>query len=98
MSRGQIISPEKFNKMNKKQKQSIKKNSFSLGFDPGFTKKMFDELQKSQHLQNIKRKNDRISVLNIFDEKKKSKVKKKKIDIKAKILKHKLKKKNKKSV
>ena len=39
----QVIHPFKLNKMSKKQKQSFKKNYFSLGFDVGFTKILLNE-------------------------------------------------------
>jgi hypothetical protein len=39
----QIIHPFKFKKMSKKQKQSFKKNYFTLGFDVGFTKRLLNE-------------------------------------------------------
>jgi len=48
MANGQIMNPAKFKKMTKKQKQSFKKNHFTLGFDPGFTKPLLRELYKSR--------------------------------------------------
>jgi len=42
----QIIHPFKLNKMSKKQKQSFKKNYFTLGFDVGFTKVLLNERYK----------------------------------------------------
>jgi len=48
MAKGQIMNPFKLNKLSKKQKQSFKKNHFSLGFDPGFTKSLLTELYKSR--------------------------------------------------
>ena len=42
----QIIHPFKLNKMSKKQKQSFKKNYFTLGFDVGFTKVLLSERYK----------------------------------------------------
>jgi len=39
----QVIHPFKLKKMSKKQKQSFKKNYFSLGFDVGFTKILLNE-------------------------------------------------------
>ena len=38
MSNYQVMHPLKLKNLSKKQKQSFKKNYFSLGFDPGFTK------------------------------------------------------------
>lgn len=40
MANNQIVNPFKINKMTKKQRQLVKKNHFSLGFDPGFTKSL----------------------------------------------------------
>lgn len=42
----QVIHPFKLKKMSKKQKQSFKKNYFSLGFDVGFTKVLLSERYK----------------------------------------------------
>jgi hypothetical protein len=42
----QVIHPFKLNKMSKKQKQSFKKNYFTLGFDVGFTKVLLSERYK----------------------------------------------------
>ena len=78
MSRGNVVSPQKLQKMNKKQKQSLKKNSFSLGFDPGFTKKLVEDLYKTYMVDQNKRQNKRVSLLSMLDEKKKLKSKKKK--------------------
>lgn len=98
MAKGNIVSPQKFNKMSKKQKQTVKKDTFSLGFDPGFTKKLIDSLYRTQFLEQSKgKKKKRLSVIDPEDKKSK-KVKKKKIDEKTKKLKHRLKKKGKKSV
>lgn len=44
MSNYQIMHPLKLKNLSKKQKQSFKKNYFSLGFDPGFTKPLLLEL------------------------------------------------------
>lgn len=98
MAKGNIVSPQKFNKMSKKQKQTVKKDTFSLGFDPGFTKKLIDTLYRTQFLEQSKgKKKKRLSVIDPEDKKSK-KIKKKKIDEKTKKLKHRLKKKGKKSV
>ena len=85
MAKGNIISPTRLKKMSKKQKSSIGKNTLTLGFDIGFTKKVLMDLYKRDKLKILK---------NV----KNNKVKKKKIDIKTKIIKHKLKKKSKKSL
>lgn len=42
----QVIHPFKLSKMSKKQKQSFKKNYFTLGFDVGFTKVLLNERYK----------------------------------------------------
>lgn len=44
MSNYQVMHPLKLKNLSKKQKQSFKKNYFSLGFDPGFTKPLLMEL------------------------------------------------------
>jgi hypothetical protein len=97
MANGQIMNPIKFKKMTKKQKQSLKKNHFSLGFDPGFTKPLLKELYQSridpEHKSDIGSK----LIFRKLDIKKK-KSNKKKIDIRAKKLAHEKKKKKKKSV
>jgi len=85
MAKGNIVSPTRLKKMSKKQKSSIGKNTLTLGFDIGFTKKVLVDLYKRDKLKQLK------SI-------KTNKVKKKKIDIKTKIIKHKLKKKSKKSL
>ncbi len=85
MAKGNIISPTRLKKMSKKQKSSIGKNTLTLGFDVGFTKKVLLDLYKRDKLKNLKT----IKV---------GKVRRKKVDIKTKIIKHKLKKKAKKSL
>lgn len=85
MAKGNIVSPTRLKKMSKKQKSSIGKNTLTLGFDIGFTKKVLVDLYKRDKLKQLK---------NI----KTNKIKKKKIDVKTRILKHKLKKKSKKSL
>lgn len=98
MSKGNVVSPQKLKKMNKKQRQALKKNNFTLGFDPGFTKKIVEDLYKSKFLEQSKRKQNRTSLLSLQDKKSKAKNKKKKIDLKSQKIKHNLKKKSKKSV
>jgi len=44
MANYQVMHPLKLKNLSKKQKQSFKKNYFSLGFDPGFTKPLLAEL------------------------------------------------------
>lgn len=96
MANNQIMNPMKFKKMTKKQKQSFKKNYFSLGFDPGFTKPLLRELYNSRVEEDSKSENSKL----IFrkGEVKKKRVVKKKIDVKTKKLAHETKKKKKKSV
>jgi len=97
MANNQIMNPLKFKNMTKKQKQSFKKNHFSLGFDPGFTKPLLKDLYNSRI--DSSGSGDQGSKL-IFrkHESKKKRIVKKKIDVKTKKLSHDLKKKKKKSV
>ena len=44
MANYQIMHPLKLKNLSKKQKQSFRKNYFSLGFEPGFTKPLLAEL------------------------------------------------------
>lgn len=85
MAQGNVISPTRLKKMSKKQKSSIGKNTLTLGFDVGFTKKVLTDLYKQDKLKQLR------SV-------KTKKIRKKKSDIKSKIIKHNLKKKSKKSL
>jgi hypothetical protein len=85
MAKGNIISPTRLKKMSKKQKSSIGKNTLTLGFDIGFTKKVLMDLYKRDKLKKLRTV-------------KPVKTRKKKVDIKTKIIKHKLKKKSKKSL
>jgi len=48
MSNNQVMNPDKYKTMTKKQKQSFKKNHFSLGFDPGFTRPLMRDLFKAR--------------------------------------------------
>jgi hypothetical protein len=84
MAKGNIISPTRLKKMSKKQKSSIGKNTLTLGFEVGFTKRVLVDLYKRNKLKNLK-------VV-------KNKPKRKKVDIKTKIIKHRIKKKSKKSI
>jgi hypothetical protein len=95
MANGQIVSPARLKKMTKKQKQSVKKNHFTLGFDPGFTKPLLKELYKSRIDPDYK--SDVASKL-IFrkQDTKKKRVVKKKIDVRAKKIAHETKQKKKK--
>lgn len=47
MANYQIMHPLKLKNLSKKQKQSFKKNYFSLGFDPGFTKPLLNSIFNS---------------------------------------------------
>lgn len=47
MSHYQVMHPLKLKNLSKKQKQSFKKNYFSLGFDPGFTKPLLNSIFNS---------------------------------------------------
>jgi hypothetical protein len=85
MAKGNIISPTRLKKMSKKQKSSMGKNTLTLGFDVGFTKKVLVDIYKRNKLKTLKAT-------------KTPKTRKKKIDIKTKIIKHKMKKKAKKSL
>lgn len=96
MANGQIMNPIKFQKMTKKQRQSFKKNHFTLGFDPGFTKPLLRELYKVR--VNPEYKSDIQSKLLFKKVDTKKKKVKKKVDLRAKILAHETKKKKKKSV
>lgn len=92
MSQGNIyvepVNPKKL-KANKK-KRVFHKNVFTLGFDPGFTKfvmKSYDDLHKND------------TVITTFSKNKQNKKTpiKKKVDVKAKLIAHQTKKKNKKT-
>ena len=96
MANGQIMNPIKFQKMTKKQRQSFKKNHFTLGFDPGFTKPLLRELYKARI--DPEYKSDIQSKLLFRKADVKKKKSKKKVDLKSKILAHETKKKKKKSV
>ena len=96
MANGQIMNPIKFQKMTKKQRQSFKKNHFTLGFDPGFTKPLLRELYKARI--DPEYKSDIQSKLLFRKADVKKKKIKKKVDLKSKILAHESKKKKKKSV
>lgn len=85
MAKGNVISPTRLKKMSKKQKSSIGKNTLTLGFDVGFTRKVLVDIYKRDRLKQLKTIRH-------------TKVKKKKVDIKTKIIKHNLKKKAKKSL
>ncbi len=48
MNNYQVMHPLKLKNLSKKQKQAYKKNYFSLGFDPGFTKPLLNEIYNSE--------------------------------------------------
>jgi len=53
MSKYQVMHPLKLKNMSKKQKQSYRKNYFSLGFEPGFTKPLINAMfNKSMRGEN----------------------------------------------
>jgi len=97
MSIGQIISPFKLKKMTKKQKQSVKSNHFTLGFDLGFTKPLLKELYRSRTDPNYKSDISSKLLFRKFETKKK-RSSKKKVDLRAKKLAHEKKQKKKKKV
>jgi len=77
MANYQIIHPLKLKKLSKKQKQSFKKNYFSLGFDIGFTKLLLqnifhtgDNSDQSSNKSSVVMRDERLN-------KKKKKLKKK---------------------
>ena len=99
MANNQVMYPDKFNTLTKKQKQSFKKSHFSLGFEPGFTKRLLQDLLRSRMDSRFKSKIGNMLLFRKNDgEKKNRKKPKKKTDIKAKKLAHIKKKKSKKSV
>lgn len=89
MSKGNVVHPNKVKRMNKRQKQQLKKNSYSLGFEIGFT---------TDFLKKLVRENNEHKLSSFFVKKNVLLKKKKKKDLKAKIMKHRQKKKSKKSV
>jgi len=97
MSIGQIISPFKLKKMTKKQKQSVKSNHFTLGFDYGFTKPLLRDLYRSRTDSTYKGDIGSKLLFRKFEMKKKKPFKKKKDDRSKKVA-HDKKKKQKKSV
>lgn len=83
MNNYQVMYPLKLKNLSKKQKQSYKKNYFSLGFDPGFTKSLLNEIYNKEVLDSAS-SNLSGSSLVLRDERlnKKKNVKKKDINIK----------------
>lgn len=53
MANYQVMHPLKLKNLSKKQKQTFRKNYFSLGFDPGFTKPLLAELYNLNSLDNV---------------------------------------------
>jgi len=86
MAIGQIISPFKLKKMTKKQKQSVKSNHFTLGFDVGFTKPLLKELYRSRSDSNYKSDIASKLLFKKYEVKKKKSNKKKSFQIKCSIL------------
>jgi hypothetical protein len=83
MNNYQVMHPLKLKNLSKKQKQSYKKNYFSLGFDPGFTKSLLNEVYNKE-VSDSTQANLSGSSLVLRDERlnKKKNVKKKDINIK----------------
>jgi len=52
MANYQVMHPLKLKNLSKKQKSSFKKNYFSLGFDPGFTKPLLNQLHNIDSDEN----------------------------------------------
>lgn len=53
MANYQVMHPLKLKNLSKKQKQSFKKNYFSLGFDAGFTKILLQEIYSDDPENNL---------------------------------------------
>jgi hypothetical protein len=53
MANYQVMHPLKLKNLSKKQKQSFKKNYFSLGFDVGFTKTLLQEIYTEDQNNNL---------------------------------------------
>ena len=99
MANNQVMFPDKFNKLSKKQKQSFKQNHLSLGFIPGFTKRLLRDLYRSRIDPTFKSKTNSMLLFKKPVKKKSQKKKgKKKPSIKQKKIAHMKKKKSKKSV
>lgn len=96
MANNQVMNPTKYKTMTKKEKQSFKKNHFSMGFDPGFTRPLMRELFNSRSSPSAHSAIRSKLVLSKNDSQfKKKPPKKKKTDYKAKNLLHEAKKKKK---
>jgi hypothetical protein len=54
MAKGNVLSPTRLKKMSKKQKSSIGKNTLTLGFEVGFTKRVLVDLYKRKKLKLLK--------------------------------------------
>jgi hypothetical protein len=52
MNNYQVMHPLKLKNLSKKQKQAYKKNYFSLGFDPGFTKSLLNEIYSNENTES----------------------------------------------
>jgi len=53
MANYQVMYPLKLKNLTKKQKQSYKRNYFSLGFDPGFTRPLLNSVFNSAISDNF---------------------------------------------
>lgn len=91
MANYQIMHPLKLKNLSKKQKQSFRKNYFSLGFEPGFTKPLLMELHNLMNLdENSNPQNLSSSSLVMKDERlNKKNAPKKKTEINKKVKKKK---------
>lgn len=96
MSRGNVMSPTKFNKLSKKQKQAHNQNHFSLGFDSGFTKSLLKEIYD---LKGAGKKPGKFgaAILYKMDPSSRKRNQRKKVDLKVKKAAHVAKKKQKKT-
>lgn len=54
MAKGNIVSPARLKKMSKKQRTAIGKNTVTLGFDVGFTRKVLLDLVRLQNIKKLK--------------------------------------------
>jgi hypothetical protein len=69
MANYQVMHPLKLKNLSKKQKSSFKKNYFSLGFDPGFTKPLLNHLHNIEAGEESKNSNLIGSTIIFKDEK-----------------------------
>jgi len=78
MAKGNVVSPSRLKKLSKKQKSSLGKNTLTLGFEVGFTKKVLMDLYKREKLKRLKTNKTKKKKKNENqNKKKKNKIKKK---------------------